>query len=259
MDTRFWGPSAWQLFHLIAHSQRSKEDVPTQRALELFFNNIKDILPCKFCRASTTEFMEKDLPLHPMRQNIAKWLYLLHNRVNKKLREQSKTDSNVRDPGPDPSFEEIEAKYRGLLAYTPKQLKVVPGADFLFALAYNYPDKPTSDHIETHFQFWDGLLVLFPYPHLRELLRSYVSTHMIYPALQSRSLYMRWVHGLLKKLCRGKVRSYSGLCQHVGYYRSKCESPTYRGKTCRRSKDGTYHKVRDHGKTYRITHGRLLQ
>lgn len=259
MDTRFWGPSAWQLLHLIAHAQPKNPPVPLQRAYELFFNNIKSVLPCKFCRASTTEFMETEVPLHPMRHDIAHWLYKLHNRVNQKLREQSKTDTNVRDPGPDPSFAEIKQQYETFLKYTPAERKVVPGADFLFTLAYNYADKPTSDLIEAHFQFWDGLLVLFPYADLRSALQSYVSKHMIYPALQSRSAYMRWVHGLLKKLCRGKVRSYTGMCQHVGYYKSKCESPTYRGKTCRRSKDGTYHKVRDHMKTYRITHSRLLQ
>ena len=258
MDTRFWGPSGWQLLHLIAHSQPANPDVPTQRRYELFFNNIKNVLPCKFCRASTTEFMEKELPLHPMRHDIAKWLYLLHNRVNKKLREQSKTDSNIRDPGPDPSFEEIKARYETYLAYSPKELKVVPGADFLFTLAYNYAEKPTSDLVEAHYQFWDGLLELFPYAHLREALRSYVSKHMIYPALQSRTTYMKWVHGLLKKLCRGKLRSYQGMCQHVGYYKSACDKPTYRGKTCRRSKDGKYHKVRDNAKTFRVTHGRLI-
>lgn len=73
----------------------------------MFFNSIKEVLPCKYCRASTTEFMEKELPLHPRIRDTARWLYELHNRVNKKLREQSKTDSNVRDPGPDPSFEVV--------------------------------------------------------------------------------------------------------------------------------------------------------
>jgi hypothetical protein len=26
MDTRFWGPSAWQLLHLVAHHQPKGED-----------------------------------------------------------------------------------------------------------------------------------------------------------------------------------------------------------------------------------------
>lgn len=106
MDTRFWGPSGWQLLHLIAFAQR-----PGQEAeYELFFNGLKDILPCKFCRASTAEFMETELPLHPRVKDTARWLYDLHNRVNRKLREQSKSDPNVRDPGPDPTFEEVRKR-----------------------------------------------------------------------------------------------------------------------------------------------------
>jgi hypothetical protein len=248
MDTRFWGPSSWQLLHLVAYSRPDSE---------LFFNTIKHILPCKFCRASTTEFMEKELPLHPQRHNIARWLYDLHNRVNQKLREQSKTDKTIRDPGPDPSFEEVTEKYRKFLTYTPSQLKVIPGADFMFTLGYNYPEKPTSDQISHHYQFWDSLLEFMPYNHLRDGYRSFVAKRPIEPALQSRSTYMRWVHSLLKRLCRAKMRTYRGMCQHVGYFKSACNNPTYRGKTCRKTKDG-YRKTRDNSRTFRITHGRLI-
>lgn len=253
MDTRFWGPSGWQLLHLIAHSQKGPNE-----PYELFFNNIKNVLPCKFCRASTTEFVEQEIPLHPSISRVDEWLYKLHNRVNQKLREQSAKDPSIRDPGPNPTFEEVKKKYETFLKYRPHDIKVVPGADFLFTLAYNYPDKPTSDQVEAHHLFWDTLKEIFPYAHMRQSLQGYISKHAIYPALQSRSLYMQWVHGLLKKLCRGKVRSYRGMCQHVGYYKSACNSPMYRGKTCRRSKDGKYHKLRDNSKTFRITHGRLI-
>jgi hypothetical protein len=253
MDTRFWGPSGWQLLHLIAHDQGS-----TPAVRELFFNNIKEILPCKFCRASTAEFMETELPLHKRVNDIARWLYELHNRINQKLREQSKTDKNIRDPGPNPSFEEVRDKYTTFLKYAPKQIKVVPGADFMFTLAYNYPETPTSDQVESHMTFWTGLEELYPYPFLREGLRKYIAKNPVYPALQSRSAYMKWVHGLLTKICRTKIRSYRGMCQHVGYFKSACNSPFYRGKTCRRSKDGKYVKLRDNMRTYRITHGRLI-
>lgn len=249
MDTRFWGPSAWQLLHLVAHSK------PPPDVAEPWFNNIKNVLPCKFCRASTAEYMEKEIPLHPRIQHLDRWIYDLHNRVNRKLREQSKTDPAIRDPGPDPSFESVRERYEGYLKKSPK---VVAGADFLFTLAYNYPEKPTSDLIETHTQFWDGLRILFPYAHQRAILVKALDKHPIYDALQSRSAYMHWVYRLLDKMCSGRIRSYRGMCQHVGYFKSACSNPTYRGKTCRRKKDGSYHKVRDHARTYRLTHSRLI-
>lgn len=250
MDTRFWGPSGWQLLHLIAEQGGPPSET------ELFFNNIKDVLPCKFCRASTKEFMETELPLHTHILDVAHWLYKLHNRVNQKLREQSKTDKTIHDPGPDPTFAEVTEKYTKFLGY--KRSPVIPGADFMFTLSYNYPEKPTSDQIESHHTFWNSLLTLMPYNHVREGYNSFVKSNPIYPSLQSRSLYMHWVHKLLKRLCKAKTRSYRGMCQHVGYFKSACNSPTYRGKTCRKSKDG-YHKVRDASRTFKLAHSRLIE
>ena len=118
MDTRFWGPSAWQLFHLIAFKADHPDDV---------LNQMKDILPCRFCRESTTQFVKE----HPLRGDPGKWLYDLHNRVNDKLRSQCKDDPAVADPGPDPSFAEVKAKYMALKS------TAVPGRDFLFSIAVN--------------------------------------------------------------------------------------------------------------------------
>ena len=252
MDTRFWGPSAWQLLHLVAHSQQGDPE-----PYELFFNSVKQVLPCKFCRQSTTEFMETELPLHPRVKDTAHWLYDLHNRVNKKLRDQSKTDPQVRDPGPDPTFGVVRDHYTRLLRYSPDQVKVVPGADFLSALAVNYPEKPTSDLVEDHSVFWTYLRAVFPFSHLRVRMNRYMEAHPLYDALQSRAAYKKWVYALLKTMCKTS-RSYRGMCQHVGYYKSACHSKSYRGKTCRRTKTGQYMKHRDHARTYRVTHNRLL-
>jgi len=123
MDTRFWGPSAWQLFHLVAFRSEHPDDV---------LNAMKDILPCKFCRESTTQFV-KD---HPLRGDPGRWLYDIHNKVNNKLRKQAETDPTVVNPGDDPTFEEVKQRY---MAMKPTQ---VPGRDFLFVVAANYPEHP---------------------------------------------------------------------------------------------------------------------
>jgi len=110
MDTRYWGPSAWQLFHLISFRPHA--------APVLTF--MKDILPCKFCRASTTEFATR----HPLHGNAAKWLYEIHNKVNHKLRTQCADDPVVPNPGEDPPFEQVKETYEGLLSRKPT---AVPG------------------------------------------------------------------------------------------------------------------------------------
>ncbi len=83
MDTRFWGPSGWRLLHLASFQ---KKDIELQK-LRTFFSLVPYILPCKFCRASFTDYILVD-PIPQTLQNFPTWLYRIHNRVNGKLREQ---------------------------------------------------------------------------------------------------------------------------------------------------------------------------
>ena len=82
MDTRWFGPSGWELFHLIAFRSPHPDDV---------LNQMKDVLPCKYCRASTTQYVHD----HPLRGDPGKWLYEIHNMVNNKLRTQCADDPKV--------------------------------------------------------------------------------------------------------------------------------------------------------------------
>lgn len=214
MDTRFFGPPGWQLLHLIAF--RSPD--PAE-----FLLGIKDVLPCKYCRASTTDFTAK----MPVCKDPGRWLYDMHNMVNKKLRDQAKEDPAVIDPGENPTFEEVKARYDRM------KLTAVPGRDFLFSIAVNYPDKPDSVQIAVQSIFWKRLANVYPFDELREIVRSYPP-----PKLDSRKSYMKWTYGLLARLSK-KVRvpimSYNAYVQHVSQYKSGCGKKTYRGKTCRKS------------------------
>jgi hypothetical protein len=240
MDTRFWGPSAWQLFHLIAFKSEHPDDV---------LNAIKDVLPCRFCRESTTQFVKE----HPLRGDPGKWLYDLHNRVNAKLRTQSKEDPTVVDPGPDPSFAEVKAKYAAL------KPTAVPGRDFLFSIASNYPDIPEPEQMATQRHFLHALAKVYPFHPLRRVYAAYLQAHE--PLLGSRKTYMKWMYGLLKALSAEvgvSIGTYKGYAHHVAYYKSGCTKKTYHGKTCRKLAGGGRTKDRDRRTTYRVSHARLL-
>jgi hypothetical protein len=240
MDTRFFGPSGWQLFHLIAFRSEHPDDA---------LNMMKDVLPCRFCRESTTQFVKE----HPLRGDPGKWLYDIHNMVNAKLRKQAATDPKVVDPGPDPSFEEVKAKYA---AMKPTQ---VPGRDFLFAVAYNYPDKPEPADMARQRMFMETLSKVYPFDSLRRVFQSYLSKKPV--SLNSRRDYTKWMYGLLALLSRtirAPILSYRGYSQHVAYFKSGCNKTTYRGKTCRKLEGGGRTKDRDHRKTRRIAHTNLL-
>lgn len=232
-DTRYFGPSAWQLFHLIAFFSPHPQE---------FLLNIKDILPCKFCRESTTEFVGN----MPVCENPARWLYDLHNMVNAKLRGQAKDDPAVIDPGPDPSFEEVKLRYEEM------KPNAVPGRDFLFVVAANYDPENKVIH-ET---FWKRLAEVYPFEEFRAIVQRYGP-----PNLNNRSSYMRWTYGLLAKLskkARAPILTFNGYSQQVAFYKSGCEKKTYRGKTCRKLAGGGRTKTRDHKKTRRVVEKTLL-
>ena len=239
-DTRFWGPSAWQLFHLIAFRSEHPDDV---------LNDMKDILPCKFCRASTTQFVKE----HPLRGDPGKWLYEIHNMVNKKLRTQAEEDPTVVKPDEDPSFEEVKKRY---MAMKPT---AVPGRDFLFTIAHNYPDSPEPQDMATQRTFLHHLVEVYPFQKLRKVFDRYIRNQE--PDLESRKTYTKWMYGLLAEVSQeigAELPTYKGYSHHVAYYKSGCSKKTYHGKTCRKLQGGGRTKDRDHKKTYRVSHRSLL-
>ena len=94
IKTSYWGPHAWNfLFSTIAGAYPIKYDMNNkihQKKVKNFiqlFNSLKETLPCIYCRQSYTLFL-KELPMKDYlssRIDMMKWLYLIHDKVNKKL------------------------------------------------------------------------------------------------------------------------------------------------------------------------------
>jgi hypothetical protein len=240
MDTRFWGPSGWQLIHLIAFKSQHPQE---------FLLMLKDILPCRFCRESTAQYT-KELP---MMKDTGKWSYELHNKVNNKLRTQCKDDPAVVNPGADPSFEEVKQKYMSMKPTS------VPGRDFLFSIAVNYPDNPEETDMATQRTFIHKLAEVYPFENMRSKFQEYLENNEV--ALSSQKSYMKWMYGLLNELAstiKAQMPTYRGYVSRVMYFKSGCQKRTYRGKTCRRLPNGFRTKSRDHRRTFRITRESLL-
>lgn len=98
MDTKFWGPSAWNFLFCTAANYplvinlKDPEHVAIQKRYKRFFYSLKDILCCKYCRQSWKIFI-KELPIDSFlkdRQHVMYWLYLQKDKVNKKLIKQQK-------------------------------------------------------------------------------------------------------------------------------------------------------------------------
>lgn len=93
-STKFFGPRLWDtLFTMVLGSYPSElnpenpEHMKIKKAFVTTFCNLKYLLPCSFCRLSYKEFYSS-LPIEPYtssRIDMMYWLYLLKDKVNKKL------------------------------------------------------------------------------------------------------------------------------------------------------------------------------
>ena len=105
MDTRFWGPDGWKLLHSIVEKYPLNPSITEQNTYKNFMNSLKHVLPCIYCRRSFHQYLN-ELPIHnkledrgfPLdhRENLFRWIYLIHNKVNQKLRSQNLIENDDR-------------------------------------------------------------------------------------------------------------------------------------------------------------------
>jgi hypothetical protein len=90
MQTKVWGPAGWVFLHSIAQNYPWKPNNTQKKNYYSFFRQVGNVLPCKYCRESYKEFIkepgtELNNRILESRKSLIKWLYLIHNKVNKKL------------------------------------------------------------------------------------------------------------------------------------------------------------------------------
>jgi hypothetical protein len=115
MMTKVWGPAGWLFLHAItfgypyAINPENPDHATKQEDYYKFFYYLGKVLPCKYCRESYQEFMNKLSPIDKLntRKELTRWMYDLHNLVNDKL------NVPMRER---PSFEEVEKTYENYRA-----------------------------------------------------------------------------------------------------------------------------------------------
>jgi hypothetical protein len=92
MLTYVWGPALWHSLHTISFNYPVKPTKEQKKYYFDFFTNLKNILPCKYCRDN----YEKNLKVLPLnnkvlknRESFSRWLYHIHELINKKLEKKS--------------------------------------------------------------------------------------------------------------------------------------------------------------------------
>ena len=101
MMTSIWGPPLWHVLHTISFNYPVKPTSEDKTNYLNYFNSLKYILPCRYCRENYVMNLKK-MPLNKTvfksRETLSMWVYLLHEEVNKLLGKKSNlTYEMVRD------------------------------------------------------------------------------------------------------------------------------------------------------------------
>ena len=277
MDTRFWGPSGWRLLHLITWNATS---LP-QRQYNDFMRYLPYVLPCKYCRASLTDYLHADpIPIHP--RDAPQWMYRIHNCVNNKLRDQKLLETK------NPSWHDVKTQYNKInKAPCTKQHMI--GWDFLFSVAYTTPGPDglsspmpnvpplsalKSPELRNRWNvisraerlpyidaWWDTLEHVLPY---KEWRAAWKTVPQRPKAAAGRDALTKWLYEAEKAVCTALKditphTTYTGLCSELNTFSSGCgKSRNLKMKTCRATKIKARHTLKRRRRTsYKATGGFL--
>lgn len=208
MDTRFWGPSAWRLLHLMAFSDHRSPE------LYRFLKNLPNVLPCKYCRESLRKFY-KESPLRDAYPNdLAKWMYNIHNDVNNKLRKQGLLKTA------NPTFAEVKEMYEPWLINPPEHIL---GFDFFKSVAYIKLKTSTEPELK---EWWNSIGEALPFPAWRSEWSKAKEKEGKAPLEKGRRAVIAWLYRI-----QGK-QNYKDFTKETKAFSSSCT----KGKTCRVAK-----------------------
>lgn len=256
MDTRFWGPSGWRLLHLTTFNYIP---TPSNRAkMSRFLATIPFVLPCKFCRASLTDYYKKRPYMLALesQQTLTRWLYDIHNEVNNKLRDQGLLTT------PNPTFAQVKHYYTTWIATTVPAERQQTMWDFLFSIAYCHPAEASKsstpmpncptiatrckskrlknrwntlkacERLPYYKQFWKSLPDILEPATQIAWKRAYSITR---PSLACRKSTIAWLWRMRCAMDEGFKDPYTQVCRTIKTYSSECSS-SVRAKTCRKKR-----------------------
>jgi hypothetical protein len=93
MLTSVWGPAMWHYLHTMSFNYPVEPTSENKKHYRDFVLNLRNVLPCKYCRINLTNNLKKKplLMCHMKnRYTFSRYIYELHEVVNKMLNKKSK-------------------------------------------------------------------------------------------------------------------------------------------------------------------------
>jgi hypothetical protein len=88
MMTAIWGPSLWHFLHTMSFNYPVKPSAEDKKNYRAFILNLRNVLPCKYCRQNLKRNLRSDpLTMADManRDKFSRFIYKLHETINKLL------------------------------------------------------------------------------------------------------------------------------------------------------------------------------
>lgn len=143
LKTKVWGPPAWFFLHSVSFTYPNNPTDQDKKNYYDFFISISNILPCSICSNSYKKYIfENDTKLIDFldsRKNLSYWLYLIHNKVNRKL--------NV-NPKLIPTYEQVVLKYSNYISKNKN------------ALVCNLDIRENFDHNNTNTNLLKNIIII---------------------------------------------------------------------------------------------------
>lgn len=220
MNTKKWGSPAWKFLHCIAFNYKATETNKTN--YKKFFTLIGNILPCRFCRESYKVFI-KELPINKYLKydkGVFEWLYLMHNKVNDKLRNQG---NDVKD---NPSYNRIHNLYEKLYNNYKKKKECRCGSGgwyFIHSVATNYDGS--AEKKNAYLKFFDVLPKVLPHNYnLTKAFKKYPIRN--YLGKNELPYWAYLIHSEVNKSLKKESPKFERICQKYEKIRAKCSTQT---------------------------------
>ena len=150
------------------------------------------------------------------RNDLARWMYEIHNDVNNKLRKQG----HLRKANP--TFSEVKKQYMNLL----QESKHVLGFDFFKSVAFI-----TRNLDRKHLQrWWNSVGGALPFPEWREQWTKAVKEEGVAPIHKGRTAVLAWLYKICNKMDVNHSANFKEYCKEARVFSSSC--PKKKG-TCR--------------------------
>lgn len=113
MLTSVWGPSMWLYLHTMSFNYPTHPTKKEKKHYRDFILNLRNVLPCKFCRNNLKDNFKK-LPITEKvmenRDSFSRYIYNLHELINKVLKKKSNL-----------SYEDVRDRYENFRARCSKE------------------------------------------------------------------------------------------------------------------------------------------